>query len=103
MMDCGSQFQENAFFGGLNPGTGSGGGGFHREIDEATLKQIADLTGGTYSAASSASELENVFQNLPTFVVATRETIEISVLFTTFAVCALILAFLVSWRLYPLS
>lgn len=102
IMDCGSQFQESTFFGG-GLGQASGMGGSHREIDEATLKQIASLTGGTYSSASSASDLENVFRNLPTVVVATRETVEISVFFTAFAALVMILAVLLSWRWNPLS
>jgi Ca-activated chloride channel family protein len=102
IMDCGSQFQENTFLGGLGPAP-STGSGFHRQIDETTLRQIADLTGGTYSAASSASDLEHVFQNLPTFIVATRQTVEISVLFTMLAAIALIMAVLLSWRWHPLS
>jgi Ca-activated chloride channel family protein len=105
VMDCGDQFSENDFFGGgggFGPGFGQGGG-FRREIDETTLKEIADLTGGSYYAASSASELENVFQNLPTYVIATRETIEISAFFTAFAAVVAVLALLLSLRWHPLS
>lgn len=104
VMDCGDQFNENDFFGGGGSfGPGAGGGGFRREIDETTLKQIADLTGGTYYAASSANELENVFSNLPTYLVSTRETIEISAFFTAFAALAAILAMLLSLWWHPLS
>jgi Ca-activated chloride channel family protein len=102
-MDCGAQFQENDFFGGGGFAPGPGGGGFRREIDETTLKQIADLTGGTYYAASSAGELENVFKNLPTYLVSTRETIEISALFTALAALTAILALLLSLWWHPLS
>ena len=35
-------------------GGGGGGGGFRRGIDEDTLRQVADLTGGTYHPAESA-------------------------------------------------
>ena len=105
-MNCGYQIQENDPFGGGggfgNP-FGGGGGGFRREIDEETLTTIADMTGGTYYAATSAGELENVFQNLPTYLVATRETIEISAFFTAFATFLAILAMLLSFRLYPLA
>jgi Ca-activated chloride channel family protein len=105
VMDCGDQFSENDFFGGgggFGPGGGQGGG-FRREIDETTLRQIADLTGGSYYAASSAGELENVFQNLPTYLVTTRETIEISALFTAFAAFMAIVAMLLSLMWHPLS
>jgi len=81
---------------------GGGGGGFRREIDEDTLKQIADLTGGEYYAATSAGELLEVFSNLPTYVVATRETTEISVFFTAFAVLMAILAMVLALRWHPL-
>ena len=103
-MNCGYQFQENESFGGGfgNPFSG-GGGGFRRELDEETLTAIADMTGGTYYAATSAGELQDVFQNLPTYVITTRETIEISAFFTAFATLLAILAMILSFRLYPLA
>jgi hypothetical protein len=61
------------------------------------------MTGGAYYFASSASELEDVFQNLPSFVVATRETIEVSVFFTAFAALTIILALFLSFRWHPLG
>jgi Ca-activated chloride channel homolog len=81
---------------------GGGGGGFRREIDEDTLKQIADATGGEYYAATSAGELLEVFRNLPTYVVATRETTEISVFFTAFAVFMTVIALVLALRWHPL-
>lgn len=107
-MNCGDSAQElDPFFGGGfgNPfgGGGGGGGGFRRELDEDTLKQVANLTGGTYYAATSASELLDVFQKLPTYLIATRENIEISAFFTIFAVLMAILAMVLSFRLYPLG
>ena len=104
-MNCGD-FQEFDQFGGQGFGFGSpfggGGGGFRRELDEATLKQIADMTGGSYYAATSAGELQNVFQNLPTYLVTTRETIEISAFFTTIAALLLIAAMILSFFWHPL-
>ena len=105
-MNCGD-FQELDQFGGQGFGFGSpfgggGGGGFRRELDEATLKQIADMTGGSYYAATSAGELQNVFQNLPTYLVTTRETIEISAFFTTIAALLLIAAMILSFFWHPL-
>jgi len=65
--------------GGFGGGGGGGGGGnFPRGIDEATLKQIADMTGGTYHPASTASELDSVFQNLPTNLILKHEVTEVS-------------------------
>lgn len=68
-------------FGGFGGGFG-GGGGFRRGIDEETLKQVADLTGGEYYSAESASELEDVFEKLPTYLMTKHEVMEISVAFT---------------------
>jgi Ca-activated chloride channel homolog len=104
IMDCGAQFQESPFDGGgFGFGFGQGGGGFRREIDESTLRQIADLTGGEYYSASSATELESVFQNLPTYVVTTKQTTEITAFFTALAALLGILALVLSFMWHPLS
>jgi Ca-activated chloride channel family protein len=80
---CRRQFIGNepgAGFGGGGGGFGGGGGGrFPRGIDEPTLRQVADLTGGTYYPADSAAELERVFADLPTNLITKRESLEISV------------------------
>jgi Ca-activated chloride channel family protein len=73
------------------------GGGFRRGIDETTLKQIANLTGGTYYAAESANELQEVFQNLPTYTISRHQFMEISVAFT--AIGALLAAIAVALSL----
>jgi Ca-activated chloride channel family protein len=102
-MNCGDE-DPFGFGGGFGSpfGGGGGGGGFRREIDEETLKQVADTTGGEYYVATSAGELQDVFANLPTYVIATRETTEISVFFTAIAVCIAILAMILSVRWHPL-
>jgi Ca-activated chloride channel family protein len=105
-MNCGDGDPFGGFgfgpqFGGGGFG-GGGGGGFRREIDEETLKQVADLTGGKYYIATSANELQSVFDNLPTYVIATRETTEISVFFTAFAALMAILAIILALRWHPL-
>jgi Ca-activated chloride channel homolog len=74
------------FFGG-----GGGLGGFRRGIDEATLKKVADLTGGTYYPAASAGELQSVFEKLPTNLITRHEVTEITVIFAAlgaFLACA---------------
>jgi Ca-activated chloride channel family protein len=103
-MNCGDGelFGFGGGFGSPFGGGFGGGGGFRREIDEETLQQVADMTGGEYYVATSASELLEVFRGLPTYVVATRETTEISVLFTAFAVLIAILAFVLALRWHPL-
>ena len=105
-MDCGDQFQSNDQFGGGGGspfGNGGGGGGFRRGIDEETLTSIADMTGGTYYAASSIGELNNVFQNLPTYLALTREETEIGAFFTAFAALLAVIAMLLSFRWHPLA
>ena len=102
-MNCGYQIQESEQFGGGFGNPFGGGGGFRREIDEETLTAIADMTGATYYAATSAGELQDVFQNLPTYLVATRQTIEISAFFTVIATLMAVLAMILSIRLYPLA
>ncbi len=103
IMDCGAQFQESPFDGG-GFGFGFGqGSNFRLDIDEATLRQIADVTGGSYYTATSANELENVFQNLPTYLVTTRQTTEITAFFTAAAALLAILALILSFLWHPLS
>jgi Ca-activated chloride channel family protein len=79
-----------------------GGGGFRMGIDEATLKQVASMTGGKYYIATSATELENVFSNLPTYLIIKHETSEISVLFTAAGGLLALLAICLSLVWHPL-
>ena len=105
-MNCGDQFQfqgNDQFGNGFNTNPFGGGGGFRRGIDEATLTSIADATGGKYYSASSADELNKAFQNLPNYLVVTKEETEISAYFTAFAVLLAVIAMLVSFRWSPLS
>jgi Ca-activated chloride channel family protein len=99
-MDCGNGDPFGGFeFGG---GGGFGGGGFYLQIDEGTLKEVANLTGGKYYSATSASELNKVFRDLPTYVIATHETTEISVFFAAFAALMSLLAIVLALRWHPL-
>lgn len=98
---CGRQSQgDNLGFGG---GFGFGGGGFRRGIDEETLIQIADMTGGAYYVAESAGELQEVFENLPTYFITRPETTEISVAFTALGALLAGLAVVLSllWQPWP--
>jgi Ca-activated chloride channel family protein len=47
-------------------------------VDRSTLKQIADDTGGSYSEAASASELEQVYEDLGSQIGYTTEPQDIS-------------------------
>lgn len=78
------------------------GGGFRRGIDEDTLKLIADITGGTYYSAESAGELQEVFQQLPTYLITKQEITEISVLFTALGALLAVLAVGLSLIWHPL-
>jgi hypothetical protein len=52
---------------------------------------------------TSAGELDNVFKNLPTYLVVTKEETEVSAFFTAFAVLLAVIAMLLSFRWHPLS
>jgi len=94
--ETGSTIPGNNYFGG--------GWGFRRRgIDEETLKQIAEMTGGQYYTAKSAGELQRVFDRLPTFLVTRKETVEISVLFAAIAALLVSSAVLLVqlWRPLP--
>ena len=103
---CGERFAENdpfsggQFFGG--GGGGGGGGGFRRGIDEETLKLIADKTGGEYYAPTSADELNQVFRDLPTYLITKHETTEVSVVFAAAGAILTALAVVLALRWQPL-
>lgn len=93
----GDPFNGTGFFGG------GGGGGFRRGIDEVTLNQVAEMTGGEYNAAESANELQKVFENLPTHLITRHETVEISVAFAAIGalLAALAIGLAQHWRPLP--
>jgi len=100
--NCGFQFESGDRFGANGGGGGGGGGGFRREIDEETLKQVADMTGGSYHLAASADELQEVFRNLPTQLITVVETTEISVLFVVIGALLAVLAITLSLIWHPI-
>jgi Ca-activated chloride channel family protein len=71
-------------------------------IDEESLKAIASMTGGEYFTAGSASELQKVFDSLPTVLISREETLEISVVFASVAALLVIGAVLLSQLWHPL-
>lgn len=93
------------FGGGNFQGQNGGGnfGGFRRGIDEQTLKEVAAMTGGAYYAASSAGELQNVFQNLPTYLILKHEISEITVIFAAVGALLAASAIILSMYWHPLS
>ncbi len=104
---CAPQFvgREPNQGGGAFPGGGGGqgGGGFRRGIDEDTLKAVADMTGGTYYPAESASQLQGVFDGLPMSLIARHEVVEVAFVFVAIGAVLAALAFLLgrAWRPLP--
>ncbi len=104
---CAQQFlgREPQGGGGFGGGgaPGGGGGGFRRGIDDATLKQVAAMTGGSYYPAESAGELDAVFQGLPTSLITKHEVVEVGVAFVAVSLVLAALAFLLgrAWRPLP--
>jgi Ca-activated chloride channel homolog len=89
-------------FGGPQGGGPRQGGGFRRGIDEETLKQIASMSDGKYYAASSANELLDVFQNLPTYLITISEVTEISFIFAAIGALLVAVSMALSLRWQPL-
>jgi Ca-activated chloride channel homolog len=105
--NCDPQFQSAEPFGSGGGqfgggGFGGGGGGFRRGIDEDTLRQVSDLTGGKYYAASSAGELESVFKQLPTYLIVKHKTTEISAFFAVIGAILALVAVSLSLIWHPL-
>jgi Ca-activated chloride channel family protein len=75
-------------------GIGSPGGatvtvdGFqlHTQLDQATLQQISDQTGGTYYGATDTQQLRSIYDNLDTQMVVQPQLIEITALLAGAAV-----------------
>ncbi|CAG0927740.1 hypothetical protein TFLX_00585 [Thermoflexales bacterium] len=101
--DGGGRYGGGGPYGGGQSGGGQfGGGGFRRGIDEETLKQVANLTGGEYYSAESADELHEVFQGLPTHLITRHETTEVSVAFAALGALLAALAIMLSLLWQPL-
>ena len=101
---CGPQFVgREPQLGQPGGGLGQGPGGFRRGIDEDTLKQVAELTGGTYYPAESADQLQRVFDDLPTSLIVRHEAVEIGVAFVALGAVLAALALLLgrAWRPLP--
>jgi Ca-activated chloride channel family protein len=97
--NCGQQYIGGEPFGFGGGGFGGGGfvgGRFRRGIDEATLKQIVDITGARYYSAESAGDLQRVFSELPTQTIMKHETTELSVFLVFGAAVFLVLAVILS-------
>ncbi len=93
---------------GTEAGSSMGGsdrffrGGFRHGLDEDTLRAVAELTGGEYYSATSASELEEVLKSLPTYLMTREERTEISVFFAALGALLVALAVMLSQAWNPL-
>ena len=67
-----------------------------------TLKEIASMTGGEFYSATSAAELQGVFQHLYDYVALTNQKVEVSVGFVALGVMLAIAAFILSLHWHPL-
>lgn len=97
-------------FGGGSGGSGGGGsgdrGGPPRNFlvaDEATLKQVASVTGGAYFSAANADQLQTVLKNLPRQVEIQQRDEEVSVVLVGAAALLLLLTVLAAarWSAFP--
>ena len=101
----GDAYDDN--FSGFGGSFGGGGDSnrFRRYLllDEPTLQDMADMTGGEYFRAESAGQLLEVFLDLPTQIVLQRETLEISVVFAALGAICIIIAVGLSmkWHRFP--
>jgi Ca-activated chloride channel family protein len=80
---------EGGTAGGGGRGSGSygggGGGGYRTQLDERTLQNVAQLTGGEYFRATDATGLTNIYKDLSSHVVIRDQTTEVTALFTGLA------------------
>jgi Ca-activated chloride channel family protein len=79
-----------------------GSGSFGNGPDEATLKQIAEMTGGEFYSATSAGELQTVFQELHSFVAMNNQSVEVSAYFAAIGTFLALAAFFLSALWHPL-
>lgn len=91
------------YCGGLTRRGARSGGGFREAIDEETLREVSDTTGGAYYLAESADELEEVFSSLPTRRMTTQDTAEVSVVFAALGALMVALAVVLSVRWHPIQ
>jgi Ca-activated chloride channel homolog len=63
----------------------------HSQLDESTLRQIADTTSATYYAAESANELGAIYDTIDTRLVIRSEAMEVTSLFAGAGVLVLLI------------
>jgi Ca-activated chloride channel family protein len=92
-------------FDGYGGGFGGGGRGGRNFLvaDEATLREVATVTGGEYFAAADADRLQSVLQDLPRTVATQHREIEISVWLAALAALLLLSSLWAAarWTAFP--
>ena len=63
----------------------------HTQLDEATLRQISDLTGGAYHAAADADALKSVYDQLDLRLTIEPQEMEITSLFAGASILVLVI------------
>ncbi len=71
----------------------------HTQLDEATLQQISQITGGTYFNAQNEKDLQKIYENIKPHVVVKKEEMEITSLLAGIGILILLLggAFSLLW------
>jgi Ca-activated chloride channel homolog len=75
-----SQLGDRSFGGGF--GRGGGGGRSPLVADDATLREVAETTGGRFYKAEDAAELQEALGDLPSAITLTREDRDLAALFS---------------------
>jgi Ca-activated chloride channel family protein len=72
----------------------------HTALDEATLKQIAQITGGTYYNAQNEQDLLKIYDNLSSSLIIKPEKTEITSLFAGASILILLIGGVLSLTLF---
>jgi Ca-activated chloride channel homolog len=64
----------------------------HTQLDEATLQQISQITGGTYYNAQSTEQLRSIYDNLTPQLVIKPERTEVTAVFVGASILVMLLA-----------
>ena len=99
----GGGFGGGGFGGGGFGGRGFGGFGRSLIADEATLRAVAEQTGGNYHGAADADELRQVFSDLPKDVARQKQPTEITWMLAALGalLAAAAVAASMRWSPYP--
>jgi Ca-activated chloride channel homolog len=92
------------FGGGFGPGGGGGQGRRNFLVaDDATLKKVASVTGGSFFSAKDAKQLQSVLKDLPRQVKIQQRDVEVSVALIGLAALLLLLTVWAAarWTAFP--